>query len=1341
MSDQQENERYDVYLDYNHEAADEGQVVEVLAFRLRNEESLKPFFDKWHIIPGKPKQEEEVKGLLSSRTAAVFVGLTGVSGWQNEYMRAALDQAQRKEDDFRVIPVLLPGATEDKLDTLLMRRAFVDFRPGLDTPEAFQRLVAGIKGEVIEVAGFNLPDEPAPYRGLLRFERQDAEYFFGRKLDTQRLIEKIEQYPFVAVIGASGAGKSSLVRAGLWPELNMDAIPGSRNWQVLMFTPGKNPLRALADQLATLLPPSDRVEAADQFEARLKERPDGLRTAIRTLLADQPRPALLIIDQFEEIFTHCVETPEDCRVRNEILFANLADAIQNGEKQLYAVITLRADFLNPCLSYAQLKELLQDHQLLLGALDEPALRDAIVQPAQKVGAMFEKGLVSAILRDVGDQPGQLPLLQVALDSLWRLRRGPWLTIDAYEKSGGVSGALERRASDAYEGLNPEQKALARSIFMRLISLGEGVKDTRRRADREEIYPAGVDKTQVDAVIQALSGPQARLVVADEGAVEIAHDALIQQWSTLRKWLETNRQALAIHRRLTEDAEEWDEQLGRDPESLYSGARLALVRDWYREHPDDLSDLNELEKTFLDLSLAKERNELEEAQRNLKAAKRRQAILASLLALAVLATLAAVYFGVRTYQQAQVVASQLLAAQSQVNVQGDLPLGLLLAVEALNVQDTIQARSSLLAALQASPYAARTLYGHRDDVLSVAYAPSGDRVVSGSLDGAIRLWDPATGLPLGNPLTGHRGAVRVVAYNRAGDRFVSGGDDGKVIFWDPENGTKKFDFQVVDDGMVLALAFSPQDLYLAYAGTDGLVWLWESSTQQKRLASQSKHSGAVNALAFSADGRYLASGGDDKKVLLVDLQTGEEIDRLQAGANFLSLAFHPTQPLLAYGMEDGGIRFWDGQERKFLDEKIQGPRAGIRDLSFNSNGRLLVSASQDGLLRIWDAATRKAVGKPLEGHEGQVWSLDFNPVNPNLLISGAADTRLIQWDISRGPTIAQRLLGQHPLVYSMALSPDGKILALGHRVDSVTLWDPEAGKQVGEPLKGHSKTVNGLAFSPDSRLLASASSDGSILLWNLTEQTHETLPTPTGNMAVWDVAFSPDGQKLAAAFEDGTLVVWDLDSRQMLSGMPLEAHYLGALSLAFSPDSRRLATTGADGRVILWNTTKWEQQTIASLASDVRTIAFSPDGGLLAFGGDDRLIYLWDVKEGKYASPPLVGHSFNVTRLAFSPDGSLLASGQDQTIFLWDIQEFALIGRLLGGHTGVVYGLAFTPDGSRLISAGEDYTVRWWNPSPQVWQAQACAIANRNLSQDEWDLYRGDGYKPTCPSVPAGEAVP
>jgi hypothetical protein len=574
MLSMDEESRYDVFL--SHNSADK-PAVEELARRLAEEAGRRPFLDKWHLIPGEPWQEALEEALDQSATVAVFVGPSGVSPWHNEEMRTALDNAVRTRDEYRVIPVLLPGASPESVTGFLARRTWVDFRPGLDDAEALQRLVAGIKGEALDIGAYELPDEPAPYRGLLPFKAEHVRFFFGRQDDTQRLIEKLGQDTFVAVIGASGRGKSSLVRAGLLPALTRDALPGSSNWYTLVLTPGGQPLRALAEGLASLIPPADRLRVADELEDRLARRADGLRTAATTLLPDDQQPLLLVIDQFEEVFTLCQEGPERCRTQAEQFIANLAGTAQRRDRCILILITLRADFLDRCLAFPQLKDLLQDRQMLLGPLDEPALRDAIVRPAQAVGAYFEKGLVGTILRDVGTQPGALPLLQHAMYELWRARRGPWLTLDAYEASGGVSGALQRRAQVTYDALTPEQQQIARNIFLRLTALGEGVSDTRRRVSRSELYPAEVDPEQVDAVLQTLSGPQARLIIADEQTVEVAHEALIQQWKTLRGWLEEDREGRRIHRHLTEDAQGWV-ALNRDAGALYRGARLIAASE-------------------------------------------------------------------------------------------------------------------------------------------------------------------------------------------------------------------------------------------------------------------------------------------------------------------------------------------------------------------------------------------------------------------------------------------------------------------------------------------------------------------------------------------------------------------------------------------------------------------------------------------------------------------------------------------------------------------------------------------------------------------------------------------
>lgn len=598
--------RYDVFL--SHNSVDK-PAVEDVARRLLAA-GIRPFLDTWHLIPGQPWQEELEQALTDSDCTAVFLGPSGVSPWHNEEMRAALDDAVRRRDDYRIIPVLLPGAALESVSRFLARRSWVDFSVGLDDAEAFSRLVAGIKGEAFEPGAYQLPDEPAPYRGLLRFEAEHARFFFGREREQAELLNLLGQKQFVAVVGASGSGKSSLVRAGLLPKLTGNALPDSSRWRSLLFTPGSQPLRTLASQLTTFVPLADRPRVADELAERLAERSDGLRTAFQALTAAEPGPVMLVIDQFEELFTQCAEGPEHCRVEAEQFIANLADTLQRGDGLIRVLITLRADFLDRCLTFPVLRDLLQGGQYLLGPMLGPALREAIVRPAQEVGAYFEKGLVGMILREVEQEPGALPLLQHALYELWRARRGPWLTIDAYETSGGVPGALERRAQATYEQMSQAQQGIARDIFVQLSASGEGIADTRRRVDRAELYPVGMSRAEVDAVLVALSDERTRLIVISGDSLEIAHEALIREWDALRGWLSENREALLLRDRLDAAASRWMEG-DSDQGALLRGRFLDAALEWRQAHPQFATDRRQ---RFLDASLALRKQEQSAKQR-------------------------------------------------------------------------------------------------------------------------------------------------------------------------------------------------------------------------------------------------------------------------------------------------------------------------------------------------------------------------------------------------------------------------------------------------------------------------------------------------------------------------------------------------------------------------------------------------------------------------------------------------------------------------------------------------------------------------------------------------------
>jgi hypothetical protein len=453
-------------------------------------------------------------------------------------------------------------------------------------------------------------DVACPYKGLASFEAQDAEYFFGREELIAELTARLAGTRFMAVVGPSGSGKSSVVRAGLLPAVWGGALPGSAAWQTLVVTPGAHPLNELAVRLSLL---SDDRPASVLRDLEGDHR--AFELAIRRAFADHPDAVrlLLVIDQFEELFALCRDEGERRQFIDALLYAVEAD-----QGRAVVVPTIRADFFGRCADYPGLAGRLVD-SVLVGPMREEELRAAIERPAAVVGLRLEPGLAELILDDVAGEPGALPVLSHALFETFGRRRGRTLTLSGYAESGGVAGAIAQTADTVFAQFTPAEKAIARNIFLRLTELGEeGTQDTRRRVAPGELPRTAEEAPTVEALLKTLA--DARLITTGEDTVEVAHEALIREWPKLRGWLEQDREGLRIHRHLTEAAQEW-ERLGREEGELYRGARLAAAGEWTQEHA---GILNPLEREFLDAS--RELAEREEAereaqrQRELKAAQ-------------------------------------------------------------------------------------------------------------------------------------------------------------------------------------------------------------------------------------------------------------------------------------------------------------------------------------------------------------------------------------------------------------------------------------------------------------------------------------------------------------------------------------------------------------------------------------------------------------------------------------------------------------------------------------------------------------------------------------------------
>ncbi len=597
---------YDVFLSHNNS---DKQAVEAIAHTLA-EHGINPWLDKWNLVPGDPWQPKIEQALAQSATCAVFLGPSGIGPWQHEEMRAAIDRRVAGRA-FRVIPVLLPGADRghrDKLPTFLVATTWVEFRTTLEDSDALHRLICGIRGME---PGRGEPGKFAgecPYRGLSFFDVQDSRWFFGREAQLQWMLDGLRpdrawgmENRFLAIVGASGSGKSSLARAGMLAALKRGELPDSQDWPQIVLRPESRPLESLASAVAGILPIQRKPSAISECERELLESEQTLHIYVRLALSDTPnqRRIIFLVDQFEEIFTLCSSEAD-----RRAFIDNLLWAATVPQGRTIVLIAMRADFYGKCAAYANLTNAITAHQELIGPLDERQLRDAIEMPARLAGCELEPGLADLLLTAVHGQPGSLPLLQDILLELWRTRTGNRLTVEAYNAAGGLGGALAKRADKVYGSLSEREQALARRIFLRLTRPGEGTEETRVRAKVENLVNDQDPEPEVLSVVGKLAHSDVRLLVIDDisggkgATVDIAHEALIGGWPRFKFWIEENRENLQVLRRLALAAEEW-ERLNRDESGLLRGRRLDQIREWQKS---TLLALNALEREFLSRSI-------------------------------------------------------------------------------------------------------------------------------------------------------------------------------------------------------------------------------------------------------------------------------------------------------------------------------------------------------------------------------------------------------------------------------------------------------------------------------------------------------------------------------------------------------------------------------------------------------------------------------------------------------------------------------------------------------------------------------------------------------------------
>jgi WD40 repeat protein/DNA-binding SARP family transcriptional activator len=1223
-------------------------------------------------------------------------------------------------DDVRGLAVLLGAALGDRTAAL----ADILTQAGAaEVPPTMAQLVSGLSDALADPRFAGGPSLN-PYKGLQAFDEADAPDFFGRNDLLDELLARLRCHDhrgrLILVVGGSGSGKSSVVRAGLLPRIRRGEVGGSGTWFVATMLPGSGPFDELAESLRHISTVDDKRLAEDLADT------GGIDRALRRIIPDGGQ-VLLLVDQFEELFT--LATPQDQRA----FLDGILDATSSPDSRLRVVATLRADFFDRPLADHSFGAAVRDATVTIPAMAPAELEAAIVGPARRVGRDVEPAVVAELVSAVANHPAALPSMQFTLFELAARSTAATLGLIEYRQLGGVSGAIAARAESMYRSLDHADQVAARAIFQRLVVIGTDGVATSRRATRIELSPLAAD-------ILIDRWAAARLITLDRDSrtrlptVELAHEALLSQWPRLEGWIQDDREAIVAVGHLREAAASWLE-LDRDPGALYRGARLHAALDVVGGADTALLDP---ERQFLDTSRdvheAEERARAEAVERQARG-NRRLRILLGVVGVALVSALVAGALAInqrRDAEHAQTIATaRELAAAADDNVAKDPELATLLALRAVSATRASggPAVPEAMTALHHAVSSDRVVLTVPGVGGTLAWSPTGKVFVTKGPQnsGVVDIRDATTGASV-RRFHAHDIDVNDVAFNADGTLLATTGDDGAVRVWETATGRQVMEYRLPGDAGVWGPSFSPDGTRVAAAWL-GVTTRIIDVTTGRALVEMSD--GSVTT-AFSPDGARLAMGnGRGHPARVVDAATGAEVFNLPDGsapADVRSVRYSPDGRWLATSSQEGEARLWDASSGHVAYTLTGHAFSTTEAIAWTRDSTKLATVALDGTARVW--AIENDGAQPLltlsdnvqrSGLEG----VAFSPHGDRLMASDSGMNAVTVWDVRPAGGGEWASVDGMPGTYNAgAFTPDGRAVLVPAKSDNIVSVDITSGALTTIYQSPPGPQITQLALSPDGTLGATRDdAGGGTTIW--TAATGRVITTMPGH--VDDLAWSKDSQRLAISTYDGLGSVVVVDR----SGRTMRAEHLEpntqAAAISLTPDGHVVAMVLSSNRddpslavAKIWD---WTRDTMVRTfhGQPYQHLAISPNGRQIAVSGlNSGVAEVRDVTSGAVVST--LAAPSRIDDLAFSPDATTIATAHaDGTVRLWDARS-GLQTLLLHAHEDYVSHVAFSPDGSKLLSVGANGLVHVWALDLDQLINIANSRLTRALTDDECRQY-------------------